>query len=194
MLIRKLNHHSNCARKQNNHSHFKTKQRPQRWQKLPTLIASITHCQNTKKTLLLYVIKINPIISNQHGFKHIHSTQTSLHNLFHQITKGFNNPRPPQRTVAVALDISKAFDTVNKHKHKCTQTHTKIHSNIIIQFIANYIKNDKHALNTSHSQNSNESTPEYHKVEFCLQLYSTFTPLAFHSSQKTYISQHMLMT
>ena len=45
-----------------------------------------------------------------------------------------------------------------------------------------------------HSQNSKESTLEYHKVEFCLQHHSTFTPLTFHSLQKTYKSQHMLMT
>ena len=42
----------------------------------------------------------------------------------------------------------------------------------------------------AHSQNSKESTLEYHKVEFCLQHYSTFTPLTFHSLEKTYKSQH----
>ena len=52
-----------------------------------------------------------------------------------------------------------------------------------------------HTRNTmTHSQNSNKSTLEYDKVKFCLQHYSIFTPLTFHSHQKMYKSQHMLMT
>ena len=51
----------------------------------------------------------------------------------HQIKKGFNNL---QRNVAVALYISKAFDTVNIHK----LTLTNIPNPIIIKFLANYVK------------------------------------------------------
>ena len=71
--------------------------------------------------------------------KHKHSTHTALHNVCHLITKDFNNPRPPQHTVAVALDMSKAFDTVKIHKliHKLALTNIP---NIIIKFIKNYIK------------------------------------------------------
>ena len=76
-----------------------------------------------------------PAISHQHGLKHKHSIHTALHNICHQTTTGFNNPKPPQRTVAVTLDMNKAFDTVNKHK----LTLTNIPS-IIIKFKANYIK------------------------------------------------------
>ena len=91
------------------------------------------------KTLLPYITENIPVISHQHGFKHKHSTHTALHNIYHQITKGFNNLRPPQCTVAVALDKSKVSDTVNIHKltHKLTLTNIP---NIIIKFIANYIK------------------------------------------------------
>ena len=80
-----------------------------------------------------------PIIFYQYGFKHKHSTHTALPNIFHQMTEGFNNPKSLKHTVAVALDMSKAFDTVNIHKliHKLTLTNTP---NIIIKFIANYIK------------------------------------------------------
>ena len=79
------------------------------------------------------------VIFRQHRIKHKHSTHTALHNICYQITRGFNNPRPPQRTVAVALDMSKAFDTVNVHKviHQLTLTNIP---NIIIKFIANCIK------------------------------------------------------
>ena len=77
-----------------------------------------------KKTLLPYTTENISMNFHQHGFKHKDSTHTALHNICHQITKGFNNPRPPQRTVAVTLDISKAFDIINIHKliHKLTLT------------------------------------------------------------------------
>ena len=67
------------------------------------------------------------------------SNINTQHTICHQITKGFNNSRPPQGTAATALDMSKVFDTVNIHKliHKLTLTNIP---NIIIKFIANYIK------------------------------------------------------
>ena len=110
-----------------------------KYHNIGTHITSITHCQNTKENTLPYIIENIPAISHQNGFKHKHSTHTALQNISHQITKGFNNPRPPQRNVAVALDMSKAFNTVNTHKliHKLTLTNIP---KIIIKFIANYIK------------------------------------------------------
>ena len=47
--------------------------------------------------------------------------------------KGFNNPRQ-HHTVPVALNMSKAFDTVNKNKLILTNI-----QNTIIKFKANYI-------------------------------------------------------
>ena len=86
-----------------------------------------------EKTPLAYITENIPAISHQHGFKHKQSTDTALHNICHQITSGFNNPRSPQRTVAVTLDMTKGFDTVN------ILTLTNI-PNINIKFITNYIK------------------------------------------------------
>ena len=131
-----------------------------------------------------------PAISHQHGFKHKHSTHTALHNICHQITTSFNNPRPPQHTVAVTLDMSKAFDTVNIHKLTLANI-----PNIIIKFKANYIKGRQACTQYNGKLSKLKRIKlEYHKVEFCLQHYSTFTPLTFHSLQKMYKSQHMLMT
>ena len=92
-----------------------------------------------EKVLLPYITENIPIIFHQDRFRHKHATHTTLSNICHQITKGFNNPRPPQCTVAVALDMSKVFHTVNIHKllHKLTLTNIL---NIIIKFIANYMK------------------------------------------------------
>ena len=50
---------------------------------------------------------------HQHGFRKGHSTTTALHNINNFITEGLNKDKPVQRTVAVAIDLSRAFDTVD---------------------------------------------------------------------------------
>jgi retron-type reverse transcriptase len=78
-------------------------------------------------------------MTTQHGFKSKYSTTTALHTINNIISTGFNLKKPPERTIAVTLDMSKAFDTVNHHilLRKLLQTTTPNH---IIKFIANYIK------------------------------------------------------
>ena len=82
--------------------------------------------------LLPYITNNIPHISTQHGFKSNHSTNTALRNT---IATGFNQNKLPKRTITVALDMNKAFDTVNIH----TQTTPNI-PHTIIKYIANYIK------------------------------------------------------
>ena len=95
-----------------------------------------------EKILLPYLTHNIPQTKHQHGFKASHSTTTALHQLTNQITQGFNQGQPPQRTIVVSLDLSKAFDTVNIHSliNKLHQTSVP---NTIIKFIANYIKGRK---------------------------------------------------
>ena len=50
---------------------------------------------------------------SQHGYRAKRSTTTALLPLAHQVASGINQNRPPHRTVATAVDFSKAFDTVN---------------------------------------------------------------------------------
>ena len=50
---------------------------------------------------------------HQHGFRKGRSTTTALQTLSDKITKGLNMLKPVDRTVVVAIDLSKAFDTVN---------------------------------------------------------------------------------
>ena len=75
----------------------------------------------------------------QHGYKTQHSTVTALHTLNNTVAKGFNQMASPARTITVALDMSKAFDTINIHTliRKLLQTNIP---DTIIKFIANYIK------------------------------------------------------
>ena len=84
-----------------------------------------------------------PNTPTQHGYKTQHSTVTALHHTVNNsIAKGFNQLVPHARTITVALDMSKAFDTINIH----TLIRKLLLTNIpgtLIKFIANYIKGRK---------------------------------------------------
>jgi hypothetical protein len=106
-----------------------------------------------EKTILPLITPGIPNIPHQHGFKAKHSTTTALHHLNTHIAKGFNNDKPPSRTVVVALDMSKAFDTVNIQKLTVKLLNTDLPPKII-KFIANYLKGRKAytTLNTAKSK------------------------------------------
>ncbi|XP_049318515.1 probable RNA-directed DNA polymerase from transposon X-element isoform X1 [Bactrocera dorsalis] len=53
------------------------------------------------------------LASHQHGFRKVHNTTTALSVINAQIVRGLNQKPPCERTILVALDLSKAFDTVN---------------------------------------------------------------------------------
>ena len=50
---------------------------------------------------------------DQHGFRPGHSTTSALLQLTTNIATGFNQKKPPHRTVCVAVDLTAAFDTVS---------------------------------------------------------------------------------
>ena len=95
-----------------------------------------------EKSLLPYITANIPNTPMQHGYKTQHSTVTALHTLNNTVAKVFNHMAPPARTITVALDMSKAFDTINIHTliRKLLQTNIP---GTIIKFIANYIKGCK---------------------------------------------------
>ena len=68
-----------------------------------------------EKSLLPYITENIPNTSMHHGYKSQHSTVTALHTLNNTVAKGFNQMAPPARTITVAHDMSKAFDTINIH-------------------------------------------------------------------------------
>ena len=91
----------------------------------------------------------------QHGFKTQHSTVTALHILNYTIAKGFNQMAPHTRPITVALDMSKAFDTINIHTliRKLLQTNIPC---TIIKFIRDE-KPTQH-IETTHPDNVNLPT------------------------------------
>ena len=95
-----------------------------------------------EKSLLPYITANIPNTPMQHGYKTQHSTVTALHTQNNTVVKGFNQMAPPARTITVALDMCKVFDTINIHTliRKLLQTNIP---GTIIRFIANYIKGRK---------------------------------------------------
>ena len=66
--------------------------------------------------LALILPSINEFLSpakDQHGFRPRHSTTYALLQLTTDIEIGFNQRKPPHRTVCVAIDLTAAFDTVS---------------------------------------------------------------------------------
>ena len=49
---------------------------------------------------------------DQHGFRPDHSSTSALPQMTTDIAMGFNQRKPPDRTICVAVDLSAAFDTV----------------------------------------------------------------------------------
>ena len=95
-----------------------------------------------EKCLLPYITANITQTPTQHGYKAQHSTVTALHTLNNTVTKRFTQMVQPARTITVALDMSKTFDTVNIHTliGKLLQTTTP---GTILKFVANYIKGRK---------------------------------------------------
>ena len=152
---------------------------------LITLVSPIAKTQENTNT-----------IHNRKPFNHFSSNIDSKINThthcFAQnllpITKGFNNPKPLQCIVAIVLDMSQVFDILNI----CKLTLTNI-LNIFIKFIASYIKEQEctqYNGTISKLKQVNTRMPQ----GGVFQHYSTFTYLKFHSLQKMYKSQYILMT
>ena len=76
-----------------------------------TLLSSHPHfCQYKLRPTINKYLQPAP---DQHGFRQEHSTTSALLQLTTDIAMGFNQRKPPDRTVCVAVDLSAAFDTTN---------------------------------------------------------------------------------
>ena len=93
-----------------------------------------------ERIILKRILPHIPNVSYQHGYKKKHSTTTALQKITYLISKGFNKKQPPDRSITVAVDMSRAFDVVD---------HTKLIEKLInnttipptfLKFLANYIQ------------------------------------------------------
>ena len=95
-----------------------------------------------EKSLLSYITANIPNTPTQHGYKTQHSTVTAVQTVYNTVAKGFNQMAPHARTITVALNMSKAFDTINIHLLIRKLLQTKI-PGTLSKFMANCIKGHK---------------------------------------------------
>ena len=123
----------------------------------------------------------------QHGYKTQHSTVTALHPLNNTVAKGFNQMAPPVRTITVALDMSKAFDTINTHTNQKAVTDLSTS-----QTTSRDAKPTQH-IEITHPNNVNLKLA-FHKVVSFHPHYSTFTPQTYYHPVHRFRSWPMQMT
>ena len=73
-------------------------------------------CPAAKGLEALILPSINEFLSpakDQHAYRHRHSTTSALLQLTTNIETGFNQRKPPHRTVCAAIDLTADFDTVS---------------------------------------------------------------------------------
>lgn len=71
-----------------------------------------------EKLILPHLSAAIKLAEHQHGFTKNRSTMTALHTINSMIADGLNRKKPVERTISVALDLSKAFDTVDHEQLK----------------------------------------------------------------------------
>ena len=109
-----------------------------------------------ERLLLPSISEHLPPTNHQHGFRPNHSTTSALTNLTTHITSGFNQKRPPHRTVMVAIDLTKAFDSVDH----LSMIDILLRSSLppaITKWLASYLRGRK-AFTTFKGQSSSQNT------------------------------------
>ncbi|KAF2360279.1 Reverse transcriptase domain [Trinorchestia longiramus] len=92
-----------------------------------------------ERLLLPHLTVAIPLSDSQHGFRPLHSTTSALLPLSHTIAVGFNQHRPPLRTTIMAIDFSKAFDTV-PHPQVIFQISSLPLNHHIVRWLVCYLK------------------------------------------------------
>ena len=130
----------------------------------------------------------------QHGYKIQHSIVMVLHTLNDTIAKGFNKMAPIERTITVALDMSKAFHTLNIHTliRKLLQTNFHAQSLSSSQTTSRDA-NPTQYIETTHPDNVNLKL-SLHKVASFHPHYLTFTLQTYHQPVHRFRSCPMQMT
>ena len=83
-----------------------------------------------ERLLLPHITTAFPLSPSQHGFRPRRSTTTALLPLSHAVATGFNRRKPPSRSIALAIDFSKAFDSIPHNLLISRITQSTLHPNI----------------------------------------------------------------
>jgi hypothetical protein len=83
--------------------------------------------------------KALPHANKQHGYAPASSTVSALHPLISKVVGGFNEGKPPVRTAVVAVNISKAFDSVDHTLLLDMVAKSTLRSNLV-RWLAAYLR------------------------------------------------------
>ena len=98
-----------------------------------------------EKLIHPYLQSSFPMDDSQHGFRPRRSTTSALLPLTTAIADGFNEAKPPKRTVLVAVDLSRAFDTVNHDLLLRKVCDTNLNSNLV-RWLSTYLRGREQAV------------------------------------------------
>ena len=114
------------------------------------------------------------LFDTHHGFRKQRSTTSALLPMAHKVATGFNKPRTsPLRTVALTIDVSKAFDTVYHMKLVAALSTSSLHHNVI-KWLSSYLRGHHASHRYSEAtSNCHDMRPAYHKVQSSPQSCST---------------------
>ena len=125
------------------------------------------------ESLLLPSLKQHFVLApHQHGFRESYSTTTALQEITSKIANGLNQRRPPERTIVAALDLSKAFDTVDHSELISDITNSTLPCDIK-RWLANYL-NGRQAFVEFRGQKS-----KYRKIKMGVPQGGVLSPILF---------------
>ena len=79
---------------------------------LPANLVNLSSRKSLGVSVLPTINKYLIPVQDQHGFRREHSTTSALLQLTTNVAVGFNQRKPPDRTVCVSVDLSAPFDKV----------------------------------------------------------------------------------
>ena len=103
-------------------------------------ISLLSPAAKTLESILLKPIQESITLAlHQHGFRKGRSTTTALQEITTHIRDGLNKKKPVNRTVMVAIDLSRAFDTVDHEILTKDISDLRLNDNIK-QFLNSYLR------------------------------------------------------
>ena len=98
--------------------------------------------------------------SDQHGFRTGHSATSALIQLTSDVATGFNQRKPPHRTVCVAVDLTAAFDTVN-HNALLSKIAKSTLPDVTCRWLSNYIRGRQSVTSCRCVESKDKENPQW---------------------------------
>ena len=117
------------------------------------LLVSLCSVEKTIYTQLFQYLTVNSLLhANQYGFRAKYSTELALIELIDRIYSQLDDKKIP---IAIFMDLSKAFDTIDHEILICKMEHYGI-TNLELQWFRSYLANRKQYVEFNNTQSATE--------------------------------------